>query len=1389
MLRTCGWACRIMTGRGGREDVKARLISGRQCPITGGRGGREDPNAKLISGRQCHITTGGRGGREDHKARLISGRQSHITGGRDFPFVNPGPARLRSGPVSDYRQNAEAAKAALDGLQRKGRILRIRFATHGAALKVKNLHPYVSNELLEQSFSQFGDLERCIVIVDDRGKSTGEGIVEFVRKPGANSALRRINEGVFLLGVDPKPVAVEPLEQKDEEDGMPEKFLTKTEQYKKEREKEPRFAPPGTFEYEFGMRWKQLEELEKQRIEQIKKDTEDARLKLEDEMQNALYEYQAEQIRQDLIRQQEELRRLEELRNADRLRRQEQLEIRRQQDDRERAQAEERRRADMMMNMRQQEIASRRGPIDPPSMRQREEMMMADRYGDRMGERMPERMGERMPERMGERMPERMGDRMQERMGERMGDRMPERHPDRMGGQPSGFMWQDEKGRGEGGMRGEPQRGRDMRGSGAPPLQPPPVPPSGMGAMERGGPAAVSAAAAAAAAAAAVVAQNAKSSPKPLMQSGSGFGGPGSGAGGPNNPNAGPDGPMEEDDANEGKELSSCDNSPSPRMSFAVSKETLGESTASIASSNSRSPAGDRCGLDTDTTTDPGSGSPGREKAEDQQDGQGLWATDSDYRTGLTQSPTREHSTVISPSVGQGSRDSPGRCGPVLDLGDQDQDYRSPLYKATSYRKASMSSASRSRSEERTYVGEILSSELSDSVFIRASSVELGAARTSNAADFEEKPEKSTRKKANSLSHEEEHLPKCSAEELNEVFEQGSGEQYKSSGDQQDSIVASVSESYETSAQDSKSTQSPSTLHPKGTIQRYFSSENLNCAAHVDSYESVNDYENPSLADSEHSSSTLTLNNVSFESVQNLGKSCSNTDGKENDEHAMCVDSADSLQVSDSSVCQTDCEGASYNQGIDNYKSSSTVLVEKDNTVDSLSEHYKQFPVEIDYDNTVGDLSEDSSSQYGYKQAVENEQHSNIREKRLSSYKQHSNDDLEEMEEEDSTPVALADVYQSYEEEIVAPHLQNINIAAALSSQNIAQSQENSACWAEDDNGTPHSSADQTSCSATYTSTQNTVTEALSTSAHGESITNSSSATAPLSLAAIDPHTAEEDQNDGALRTGDQSFKSAAARQSALVPFLQSSRSAGFSASVNPSSYAGASVIRGMSQPAMMSSSSMHFAQHPGGGATILRQQSLSAAAGLNGAGVAAQATVVQQHALANGLQATSLLQQRTLTNGSQTMVVQQRTLTTGLGGMSQQTVVQQRVAPLAPSAALHASALRQHALASQAGLMHQRGVRLAQARVLGAPMLQAQRLGRPAFIARGGAAAGGSTTLLGPGLVRGGSQASMMQQLVRQRYLGGPVMPGRGVQIVAGRPVRVKMTYPRENMPMESNT
>jgi len=66
--------------------------------------------------------------------------------------------------LQDYRANAEKAKRELDGQMRKGRALKVRFAPHSAAVKVKNLTPWVSNELLEKGFSVFGEVSLIQVI-------------------------------------------------------------------------------------------------------------------------------------------------------------------------------------------------------------------------------------------------------------------------------------------------------------------------------------------------------------------------------------------------------------------------------------------------------------------------------------------------------------------------------------------------------------------------------------------------------------------------------------------------------------------------------------------------------------------------------------------------------------------------------------------------------------------------------------------------------------------------------------------------------------------------------------------------------------------------------------------------------------------------------------------------------------------------------------------------------------------------------------------------------------------------------------------------------------------------------------------------------------------------
>lgn len=116
----------------------------------------------------------------------------------------------------------------------------------------------------------------------------------------------------------------------------------------REREEPPRFARPGTFEFEYSKRWKSLDDMEKQQRQQVEKNIREAREKLEGEMDDAFHVHQANMIRQgklnwtetttsqngrlvrccsvlhvcsytvlDLLRREEELRRMEEMHSAE----------------------------------------------------------------------------------------------------------------------------------------------------------------------------------------------------------------------------------------------------------------------------------------------------------------------------------------------------------------------------------------------------------------------------------------------------------------------------------------------------------------------------------------------------------------------------------------------------------------------------------------------------------------------------------------------------------------------------------------------------------------------------------------------------------------------------------------------------------------------------------------------------------------------------------------------------------------------------------------------------------------------------------------------------------------------------------------------------------------
>lgn len=199
----------------------------------------------------------------------------------------------------DYHINAERAKKELDGKLRKNKPLRIRFAPNATTIRVKNLTPFVSNELLFKSFEIFGTIERAVIIVDDRGKTTGEGIVEYARKSGAMTAMKYCSEKCFFLTSSLRPCVVEVFDHIDDNDGFPEKsIMKKSQDFFKARQNGPRFAEIGAFEHEFGTKWKQMYDLYKQKHDALKREMQIEEEKLEAQMEYARFEHETESLRE-----------------------------------------------------------------------------------------------------------------------------------------------------------------------------------------------------------------------------------------------------------------------------------------------------------------------------------------------------------------------------------------------------------------------------------------------------------------------------------------------------------------------------------------------------------------------------------------------------------------------------------------------------------------------------------------------------------------------------------------------------------------------------------------------------------------------------------------------------------------------------------------------------------------------------------------------------------------------------------------------------------------------------------------------------------------------------------------------------------------------------------
>ncbi|KAL3265983.1 hypothetical protein HHI36_010172 [Cryptolaemus montrouzieri] len=205
--------------------------------------------------------------------------------------------------IYDYHSNAERAKHELDGkvINNNDRQLKIRYSPKATTVKVTNLPPTVSNELLYHAFSVFGDIERAIVLIDERGRSTGTGEIDFVRKKSATQAVKECTEGCFFLTNSLRPCIAEFYEPILDTDGYSEKRIQwRNNEFLKDREVGPWLAKPDSFEFDFGIKWKQIRELYKQKEDALKKELLIEEEKLYAQMGFVKYQYETQMLKKQL---------------------------------------------------------------------------------------------------------------------------------------------------------------------------------------------------------------------------------------------------------------------------------------------------------------------------------------------------------------------------------------------------------------------------------------------------------------------------------------------------------------------------------------------------------------------------------------------------------------------------------------------------------------------------------------------------------------------------------------------------------------------------------------------------------------------------------------------------------------------------------------------------------------------------------------------------------------------------------------------------------------------------------------------------------------------------------------------------------------------------------
>uniref|UniRef100_A0A0N5BXQ4 RRM domain-containing protein n=1 Tax=Strongyloides papillosus TaxID=174720 RepID=A0A0N5BXQ4_STREA len=205
---------------------------------------------------------------------------------------------------------ATIARTVLDGTLHKGFSIRVRFAQHAAQIKLSELDPTVSNQMLYQLFSVFGEVQHAEHFCNDKNEATGEGVVMFEKRNSATDAVAAINDYVISFTKNFKPIKAE-LATDNEDGGWPERLASKKRNLLDGKLMGPLVAKSNSFEENIGRKWKELYEIEKKRRDSFEAELKAEREKFENDIDFQIQEYEANRIREDIRLRQEQLEKYE----------------------------------------------------------------------------------------------------------------------------------------------------------------------------------------------------------------------------------------------------------------------------------------------------------------------------------------------------------------------------------------------------------------------------------------------------------------------------------------------------------------------------------------------------------------------------------------------------------------------------------------------------------------------------------------------------------------------------------------------------------------------------------------------------------------------------------------------------------------------------------------------------------------------------------------------------------------------------------------------------------------------------------------------------------------------------------------------------------------------